>query len=83
MWTLAILKNPLNFKVGNGIGTTILNLLKPKKILPDHYSGELNYLRIKEYRKICKEYNVSESTVRDIFCKGADWYKSVLEKDKI
>lgn len=39
----------------------------------DIYSGELNTERIKQYKKLAELYNVQESTVRDIFCKGADW----------
>ena len=46
--------------------------------LPDIYSGKLNTMRIKKYKKLAEEYNISEGTVRDIFCKGADWHKEVL-----
>ena len=42
----------------------------------DIYSGELNEQRIKEYRRLAEAYNITESSVRDIFCRGADWYKS-------
>ena len=45
------------------------------KSLPDHYAGQLNIDRIKAYRLLHKQYNLEEGTVRDIFCKGADWYK--------
>ena len=40
---------------------------------PDIYSGDLNRTRIRKYRKIAKYYNIEVGTVRDIFCKGADW----------
>ena len=49
------------------------------KSLPDHYSGELNTERIKAYRLLHEHYNIEEGTVRDIFCKGADWYKQKAE----
>ena len=45
------------------------------KSFPDHYAGELNTERIKAYRLLHEQYNLDEGTVRDIFCKGADWYK--------
>ena len=45
------------------------------KSLPDHYAGKLNTKRIKAYRLLHEQYNLEEGTVRDIFCKGADWYK--------
>jgi hypothetical protein len=50
--------------------------------LPDIYSGELNTERIKQYKHLAKGYNVSESTVRDIFCRGAEWYKHILSNDR-
>ena len=49
------------------------------KSLPDHYAGELNTERIKAYRLLHEQYNLEEGTVRDIFCKGADWYKQKVE----
>ena len=39
----------------------------------DIYSGELNTERISTYKKLSKQYNIEESTVRDIFNAGADW----------
>ena len=46
------------------------------KSLPNHYAGELNTERIKTYRLIHQQYSdLEEGTVRNIFCKGADWYK--------
>ena len=50
------------------------------KSLPDHYAGELNTKRIKAYRLLHEQYNLDEGTVRDIFCKGADWYKEQCQK---
>lgn len=50
------------------------------KALPDHYEGELNTKRIKAYKALCEQYNLEEGTVRDIFCKGADWYKEQASK---
>jgi hypothetical protein len=49
-------------------------------ILPDHYAGELNTKRIKAYQLLHEQYNLEEGTVRDIFCRGADWYKEEAEK---
>jgi hypothetical protein len=48
------------------------------KSLPDHYAGELNTKRIKAYKMLHEQYNLEEGTVRDIFCKGADWYKGAV-----
>lgn len=52
--------------------------------LPDIYSnignGNLNTKRIKAYQDLKELYNLEEGTIRDIFCKGADWYKEILEK---
>lgn len=53
---------------------------KKLKAFPDHYAGELNTKRIKAYKALHEQYNLEEGTVRDIFCKGADWYKEQLEK---
>ena len=39
----------------------------------DIYSGELNTERISTYKKLSEQYNIEESTVRDIFNAGADW----------
>lgn len=49
----------------------------------DIYSNKINTLRIKEYKKLAKEYTISESTVREIFCKGAEWgIKQQLQFEK-
>lgn len=53
------------------------------KSLPDHYAGELNTKRIKAYRLLHEQYNLEEGTVRDIFCKGADWYKEQCRKGNV
>lgn len=53
------------------------------KSLPDHYAGELNTERIKAYSLLHEQYNLEEGTVRDIFCKGADWYKEQCQKDNV
>lgn len=42
--------------------------------------GPLNTERIAKYRKLAEDYNIEEGTVRDIFCKGADWGLEVAER---
>ena len=52
-------------------------------IKPDIYSnipGDLNTERITKYRKLAEDYTIEEGTVRDIFCKGADWGVEVCER---
>lgn len=39
----------------------------------DIYTGDLNTDRIAEYTRLAQQYNIEIGTVRDIFCKGADW----------
>lgn len=39
----------------------------------DIYSGDLNAERIKQYKNLSELFTVSEMTVREIFCKDADW----------
>lgn len=46
----------------------------------DIYSGELNEERIKAYKHLAEAYNVSESTIRNIFCLGADWALQKVEE---
>lgn len=48
----------------------------------DIYSNELNTERISVYQKLAEEYNVSEGTIRDAFCKGAEWALSINSKTK-
>ena len=52
--------------------------------LPDIYSnGNYNTQRIKEYQRIAKDYNIEEETIRDIFNKGADFYKELIKTNKL
>lgn len=53
--------------------------IETKPSFPDIYAGELNTERIEIYKGIAEEYNVDEGIIRDVFCKGADWYKSLLK----
>jgi hypothetical protein len=49
---------------------------------PDIYQmgTELNVERISKYRKLAEDFTIEEGTVRDIFCKGADWGLEVAER---
>jgi len=47
--------------------------------LPNMYEGSLNSKRIKEIDTIADGYLVSKSTVRSIFCEGAEWYKKQIK----
>jgi hypothetical protein len=50
-------------------------------IKPDIYKlGDLNTERITKYRKVAEGYFLQEGTVRDIFCKGAEWGIEVSER---
>jgi hypothetical protein len=52
-------------------------------IKPDIYSnipGDLNTERITKYRKLAEDFTIEEGTVRDIFCKGAEWGIEVSER---
>lgn len=49
-------------------------------LLPQIYEGKLSVERINKYKKISEDLNIQEGTVRDIFCAGADWYKSILKR---
>ena len=60
-----------------------LRQLFVSKSLPDHYAGDLNTKRIKAYKMLAEQYRVDESTVRDCFCKGADWYKEQCQKGNV
>jgi hypothetical protein len=46
----------------------------------DIYNGELNTERILTYKKLSEQYNIEESTVRDIFNAGADWVNKLNSK---
>jgi hypothetical protein len=48
----------------------------------DIYVGSLNNERIAAYKELAKEYNLREGTVRDIFCKGAEWGIGITEREK-
>ena len=48
--------------------------------LPDPYKGDLNTERIAEYRKLKPLYALDGGSIRDLFCSGLDWYKSVIER---
>lgn len=53
--------------------------LQEKTALPDIYAGELNLLRIKTYTLLNQQFDVSHSTMREIFCAGADFYKQQIK----
>ncbi len=40
---------------------------------PNIYAGKLNSQRINRYQNLAELYNIETSTVREIFCKGAEW----------
>lgn len=46
----------------------------------DPYSGELNTKRIRAYKVLAQQYNISELTVGKIFCEGIDWYLKEIKK---
>lgn len=48
---------------------------------PNIYAKELNTERIAAYRKLAEDFNLDEGTVRDIFCKGAEWGVDVADRD--
>ena len=48
--------------------------------LPNPYEGELNTERIAEYRKLKPLYALDGGSIRDLFCSGVNWYKSVIER---
>ena len=72
-----------NSKEANDALSELLVIFSVSKSLPDHYAGELNTKRIKAYRLLHEQYNLEEGTVRDIFCKGADWYKEQCQKGNV
>lgn len=53
-----------------------------KKINSDDFIQEpnLNKIRIKKYRDIAKKYNVSESTIRDVFHLGINFAIDNMEE---
>jgi len=44
--------------------------VKNEVVTDDFFKGVLNEKRIKAYKDIARDYNISESTVRDIFSLG-------------
>jgi hypothetical protein len=47
---------------------------------PNIYASELNTERIATYRKLAEDYKIEEGTVRDIFCKGAEWGIEIADR---
>jgi hypothetical protein len=47
----------------------------------DIYGGKLNLERISAYKELAKEYRLQEGTVRDIFCKGAEWGIGITNRE--
>ena len=47
--------------------------------LPDHYAGDLNKQRIKQYKMLANRYGVKDDIAMHIFCAGADWYKQQVK----
>jgi len=56
-----------------------LKLCEVGVTLPNIYDGSLNSKRIKEIDIIAENWNVDKSTVRRLFCDGADWYKQQIK----
>ena len=72
----------MNDKITKNNTNSALRKTNVSGSLPDIYSGELNTERIKQYKHLAEGYNISESTVRDIFCRGSEWYKHILSNDR-
>ncbi len=64
------------------IKTKIKTLGYCRQTLPNHYNGELNTRRIAAYRKLARDWTVDESTVRQLFNAGADWYRQELSGEE-
>lgn len=47
--------------------------------MPDINAGALNTKRIKAYKRLAYDYDVEESTIREVFSKGAEFYKLAVE----
>jgi RNA-binding protein YlmH len=56
-----------------------LNLLHSSLTLPNIYEGSLNSKRIKVIKEIKVNWRVEKSTISQLFCEGADWYKKQVE----
>lgn len=63
------------------INMSIFEWLDESSTKPDIYAlgSSLNVERITKYRKLAEDFNLEEGTVRDIFCRGADWGIEVAE----
>lgn len=53
-----------------------------RKRAVDFYAGELNTMRIAEYKKLNDVYDISESSIRDIFCRGIDFAVKIMNENK-
>jgi hypothetical protein len=64
------------------IDMSIFEWLDESSTKPDIYAlgSSLNTERITKYRKLAEDYYIEEGTVRDIFCRGADWGIEVAER---
>jgi len=51
--------------------------------LPDIYYPPYNKQRIKKYTKLLEEYSIDKETAREVFCKGADWYKELIKANTL
>ena len=57
-----------------------INVTRCSTQLPNIYEKEFNSERIKIIDTLSDNYKVDKSTVRSLFCDGADWYKQKLTK---
>ena len=55
--------------------------MKNPIVLPNIYEGKLNTSRIKEYKELTTLYNIDKGTIAQIFNRGADWYKKIIENN--
>ena len=69
-----------DFVRSKGADIEPLNWISKEVLQVDIYSGELNTERILTYKKLSEQYNIEESTVRDIFNAGADWVNKLKFK---
>lgn len=53
-------------------------MIQKLKHLPDIYEGKTNTARIKAYSKLYDEWNLEKSSIRDLFCAGAEWYRDFV-----
>ncbi len=71
------LKGEFRNKFVNYHNNNFITLFPIKNKSIDIYSGDLNSERIAMYKKLTHEYNISESSIREIFSAGADWALSL------